>query len=73
MQDDSMYGYITKGAGTALPKGMTVTYRSDRPKVVRVDRHQTIHTVGTGVATVTATVHYNGGKASTAFVVDVPR
>jgi beta-glucosidase len=71
MGDESIYGYITRGASVPLPRGLTVTYRSDRPQVVRVDRHQTIHTVGAGVATVTATVRYNGGTTSTTFVVDV--
>jgi beta-glucosidase len=36
-----------------------------------VDGNQTIRTVGAGVATVTATVHYNGRSASTTFVVHV--
>lgn len=70
MRDDSLYGYITKGASVPLPKGMTVAYRSNRPKVVRADG-RTIRTAGPGVATVTATVRYNGGAASTDFVVYV--
>jgi beta-glucosidase len=71
MQDESIYGYVTKGASVPLPKGLTATFRSNRPQVVRVDGNQTIRTVGAGVATVTATVHYNGKSASTTFVVHV--
>ena len=70
MADESIAGYITKGQSVALPKGLTVTYRSNRPQVVRVEGH-TIRTAGAGVATVTATVRYNGRSASTTFVVDV--
>ncbi len=71
MADESLYGYVTKGASVPLPKGLTVTYRSDRPQVVRVDHGSVIRTVGSGVATVTATVRYNGGTATTSFVVHV--
>jgi beta-glucosidase len=71
MRDESIYGYVTKGASVPLPAGLAVGYRSDRPQVVRVDGGRTIRTVGSGVATVTATVHYNGGTASTSFVVRV--
>ena len=71
MDDESIYGYINRGAGVALPKGLTVTYRSDRSQVVRVDRNQTIRTVGAGVATISATVHYNGRTATTTFVIHV--
>ena len=71
MADESRYGYVTKGESVPLPEGLTVTYRSDRPQVVRVDGGRTVRTVGSGVATVTATVHYRGGTASTSFVVRV--
>jgi beta-glucosidase len=71
MEDESSYGYITKGESVPLPKGLAVTYRSDRPQVVHVDGNGTIRTAGPGVATVTATVHYNGRSASTTFVVHV--
>jgi beta-glucosidase len=71
MADESIAGYITKGQSVALPTGLTVTYRSNRPQVVRVEGNRTIRTVGAGVATVTATVHYNGRSASTTFVIDV--
>ncbi len=70
LADESLYGYITKGQSTPLPPGLTITYRSDRPGVVRVTGG-TIRTVAAGVATVTATVRGNGGTASTSFVVDV--
>lgn len=71
MADESLYGYVTKGASVPLPKGLTVTYRSDRPQVVRVDHGGVIRTVGSGVATVTTIVRYNGGTATTSFVVHV--
>lgn len=71
MADESSYGYVTKGASVPLPEGLTVTYRSDRPQVVRVDGNGIIRTAGAGVATVTATVRYNGRSASTTFVVHV--
>jgi beta-glucosidase len=71
MADESVYGYVTKGASVPLPRSLRTTFRSDRPQVVRVDAHGTIRTVGAGVATVTATVHYNGKTASTSFVVHV--
>jgi beta-glucosidase len=71
MQDESIYGYVTKGASVPLPKGLKATFHSNRPQVVRVDGNQTIRTVGAGVATVTATVQYNGRSASTTFVVHV--
>lgn len=70
MRDDSLAGYITKGASVPLPAGLRVTYRSNRPSVVRADGTR-IRTTGPGVATVTATVRYNGGTASTTFVVHV--
>lgn len=71
LSDESLYGYITKGASTALPAGMKVTYRSNRSKVVSASRSGTIRTIGTGVATVTATVDYHGARSSGTFVVDV--
>lgn len=69
-QDARLYGYVTKGQSTPLPGGLTVAYRSDRPSVVAIE-HGVPRTVGDGVATVTATVHLDGGTASTSFVVDV--
>ncbi|WP_329256237.1 glycoside hydrolase family 3 C-terminal domain-containing protein [Actinoallomurus sp. NBC_01490] len=72
MKDESSYGYVTKGQSTPLPAGVHVSYRSDNPKVVRIVGDRVIRTVGSGVATVTATVHSNGGSASTTFVVRVP-
>ena len=53
--DEGVYGYVTKGASVPLPKGLTVTYRSDRPQVVKVQPDGTIRTAGPGVATVTFT------------------
>ena len=71
LSDESLFGYITAGASTPLPAGMAVRYRSDRPSVVSVDRNGVIHTTGSGVATVTATVEYHGATATGSFVVDV--
>ena len=71
MNDDTLYGYVTKGAGTPFPAGMTFQYGSDRPAVVSVDGSGVIHTVHDGVATVTATVTYAGVSKSTDFVVVV--
>jgi beta-glucosidase len=71
LSDESLFGYVTEGASTPLPAGMKVSYRSNRPKVVSVDHTGTIHTVGHGVATVTATVDYHGARSSGTFVVDV--
>jgi beta-glucosidase len=69
--DQDVYGYVTKGASTPLPAAMHVTYRSNRPDVVAVDKDGSIRTVGQGIATITATVSYHGGTASTTFTVDV--
>ena len=71
MNDESLYGYITKGASTPLPPGTSVSYRSNRPSVVAVRPPGTIRTVRSGVATITATVTYNGISSSTSFVVYV--
>lgn len=78
--DQTLYGYGagagtgpggTQGASTPLPSGMTVNYISNNPSVVSVASNGTLRTVGAGVATVTGTVSYNGGTASSSFVVDV--
>ncbi len=70
MSDDTLYGYIGRGASRALPDDLRVRYHSNRPDVVSV-RGDVIRTVGSGVATVTATVSYHGRQASTDFVVYV--
>ncbi len=72
MSDESLFGYVTKGKSTKLPKGSRVTYRSDRPAVVSI-RRNTITTNRPGVATVTAVVRWRGGHATGEFVVDVTR
>jgi beta-glucosidase len=71
LSDQSLFGYVTEGQHTPLPAGMRVSYRSNRPGVVSVNRSGVIRTVGTGVATVAATVQYHGSKATGTFVVDV--
>jgi beta-glucosidase len=70
MSDDTLYGYVTKGKSRPLPRGMQVSYSSDRPSVVSVANGQ-IRTVGVGVATVTVTATYYGVTRTTSFVVDV--
>jgi beta-glucosidase len=71
LSDESLLGYVTEGQSTPLPAGLRVSYRSNRPSVVSVDRSGVIRTVGSGVATITATVQYHGGNATGTFVVDV--
>jgi beta-glucosidase len=71
MNDESRYGYITKGQSTPLPAGLSVRYTSNRPRIVRVSGSGTIRAVRSGVATITATVCYHGATASTSFVVNV--
>jgi beta-glucosidase len=70
MNDQSLYGYITEGQSTPLPPGLRVRYSSNRDDVVRAE-HGTLRTVGSGIATITATVRYHGAQASTSFTVDV--
>lgn len=70
MNDQSLYGYITEGQSTPLPRGVDVSYSSNRPDVVHV-KGDALRTVGSGIATITATVRYHGGEASTTFTVDV--
>jgi beta-glucosidase len=72
LSDQSLVGYITKGQSTPLPPGMIVRYSSDRPDVVSVSHHgSVIRAVGTGPATITATVTYRGKNATGTFIVDV--
>jgi beta-glucosidase len=70
MNDQHLYGYVTKGHSTRLPTGLTISYHSHNDRVVEV--HGTVlKTVGTGIATVTVTVGYHGSSASTDFTVAV--
>jgi beta-glucosidase len=85
MNDESIYGWIVKDnipamdAGllkaeikeTPLPAGASVSYESNRPAVVEVDIDGKIKAVAPGVATITATVTYNGESATGDFVVAV--
>ena len=71
MNDESLYGYIARGASTPLPAGTSVSYRSDRPSVAAAGPDGGIRTIRSGVATITATVTYNGASRSTSFVVYV--
>ncbi|WP_437313484.1 glycoside hydrolase family 3 C-terminal domain-containing protein [Sorangium sp. So ce385] len=71
LTDETLYGYITKGESRPLPAGMRVSFRSNRPRVVSVDRHGTIRTEAPGVATVTASVEYRGATATVDFVIYV--
>ncbi len=70
MADQSIYGYVTKGQSKPLPAGVAVSYSSNRPGVVAVDNGK-ITTVGSGIATVTATLTSAGTSVSTQFTVDV--
>ncbi len=70
MNDQQLYGYVTKGQSTPMPAGLKVSYKSDRSKVVQVTG-TTLKAVGSGIATVTATVTYHGVSAATKFTVDV--
>ena len=75
MNDQSLYGYVTKGQSKPLPTGLTTSYTSNRPKVVKVvagkGGKSTLRAVGSGIATITATVKYHGVSVSTRFTVDV--
>jgi beta-glucosidase len=72
LSDQSLVGYVTKGESTPLPPGMTVRYSTDHPDVVSVSHGGTVLTaVGTGPATITATVRYHGATATGSVVVDV--
>ena len=72
LSDQSLVGYVTKGQGTSLPEGMTVRYSTDHPDVVRVSQGgRVLTTVGTGPATITATVRYHGATATGSVVVYV--
>ncbi len=82
MNDESIFGTIVVDnifpitspphIGTVpLPAGAAVVYSSNRPGVVKVEDDGTIRTIASGVATITATVTYNGVSASGEFVVYV--
>lgn len=57
LSDQSLYGFIHPDENQPLPDGMTVSYDSNRPGVVRVNG-DTLEASGPGVATITATVEY---------------
>jgi beta-glucosidase len=71
MNDDTLYGYITKGQSKPFPPGMSVSYRSNRPSVVAAGEDGVLRTVGNGVATITATATYHGVSKSASFVARV--
>ncbi|MDF2595543.1 MAG: family 3 glycosyl hydrolase, partial [Clostridia bacterium] len=71
MSDDTLYGHIAKGQSKDMPAGMTVKYSSNRPSIVSVAADQTITCAQPGVATITATVEYNGQSSQTDFIVYV--
>ena len=71
MNDETLYGYIKKGGSVPLPAGMSVQYSSNRPEAVSVGADGVIRAVASGVATVTATVTYEGVSKSTDFVVRI--
>jgi beta-glucosidase len=67
MDDESLYGYITKGASTPLPRGLRLSFTSDHPDVVAIGHRGGIRTLREGVATVTVTASYHGLRRSTSF------
>lgn len=69
MNDDSQFGFIERDAGRPLPTGARTSFRSNRSQVVTIDRRGTIRAVGSGVATVTASLEFNGVARSVDFVV----
>ena len=73
MNDQNLYGYITKGQSTPLPGGPD--HHLTPPTGPRSSRSSgkggKLRAVGSGIATVTATVKYHGVTASTSFTVDV--
>lgn len=71
MSDDTLYGYITKGASRPLPAGLRISYRSDHPDVVAVSPDgQAIRTTAKqGAATVTAVASYHGVTRTCQFVI----
>lgn len=71
MNDETLYGYISKGESKPMPAGMAVTYTSNRPSVASVDGSGNITTGNAGAATITATVSYNSISKSRDFVVYV--
>ena len=71
MNDDTLYGFKETGSSTPFPSGMTFSYSSDHPEVASVDGDGTIHAVGNGAATITATAGYGTGSATGQFVVRV--
>ncbi|WP_437738182.1 glycoside hydrolase family 3 C-terminal domain-containing protein [Sorangium sp. So ce1335] len=71
LSDETLHGYITKGASGPLPEGMRVSFESNRPRVVSVDGDGAIRTIAPGVATVTASVEYRGVTAKVDFVIYV--
>jgi beta-glucosidase len=72
LTDQSLSGYIVNGQSTPLPAGMIVRYSSDHPDAVRVSHDgRSLTAVGTGPATITATVWYHGATATGSVTVDV--
>ncbi|MBE7007529.1 MAG: hypothetical protein E7424_10410, partial [Ruminococcaceae bacterium] len=75
MNNEKLYGYIIKEQlspikqmkSTDLPEGMTFTYESNRPSVVKVEGDQ-IKAAGPGVATVTVTGTLDGKTVTADFV-----
>ena len=58
MQNDLLYT-----ADAEKPEGLAISYASSNENVATVSQDGMITTVGEGVATITATVSYNGGEA----------
>ncbi len=71
LSDETLYGYIKKGGGKALPDGMQISYTSNRPEVAAPDWKGALRTFQAGVATITATVKYQGVTKTVDFIVYV--
>ena len=78
MNNEQLYGYIIADqqsliksmSSTPLPEGMTVSYKSNRSSVAKVEGGKII-AAGPGVATITATATLDGRSVSTDFIVYV--
>jgi beta-glucosidase len=72
LNDDTIFGYVTKGESRKLPRDLRIRYTSNRPEVVSVSRGGVIRTGRvSGVATVTVVADYNGSSTKNSFVVSV--
>lgn len=71
LEDQRLLGFTDATVDPPLPAELRVTYRSNRPEVVEVDRAGTLRTKGAGVATVTASLTAAGRTLTEDFVIRV--